>query len=66
MQTLGEVEAFAAAADSVAAASPACTVGRSIVAESIAIQLFGGTSTEMSFIGMCERTSSVGMSEGTG
>ena len=65
MQTPGGVEAFAAAG-SVAAASPGCTVGRSIVAESIAIQLFGGTSAGMSFIGMCEGTSSVGMSEGTG
>lgn len=65
MQTPGGVEAFAAA-DSAAAASPACTVGRSIVAESIAIQLFGGTSAGMSFIGMCEGTSSVGMSEGIG
>ena len=64
MPTLGGVEVFVAAADSMAAASRARTLGPSIVVEEfIAIQLLGATSGEMPFIGMCEGTSFAGMSE---
>lgn len=57
-------------ADSGAAASPECTVARSIgctaLVTSIGARLPGETSEEMSLVGMSEETSSAEMCEGIG